>query len=65
MKNRIFLSLLFLAFIAIGIWWTIIPNKKITEKEQQEYLLIKKELEKLMKFKLSQNNRNATTISRL
>ncbi len=55
------------ATILVGdkLYITIIPNKKITEKEQQEYLLIKKELEKLMKFKLSQNNRNATTISRL
>ena len=31
MKNRIYLSLIFLAVIAIGIWWTIIPNKKVLD----------------------------------
>lgn len=31
MKNRIYLFLLFLAVIAIGIWWTIIPNKKVLD----------------------------------
>ena len=31
MKNRIYLSLIFLAVMAIGIWWTIIPNKKVPD----------------------------------
>lgn len=31
MKKRIYLSLIFLAVIAIGIWWTIIPNKKVLD----------------------------------
>ena len=31
MKNRIYLSILFLAVIATGVWWTIIPNKKVPD----------------------------------
>ena len=31
MKNRIYLSLIFLAVMAIGIWWTIIPNKSVAD----------------------------------
>jgi hypothetical protein len=31
MKNRIYLSFIFLAVIGVGIWWTIIPNKKVLD----------------------------------
>lgn len=30
MKNRIYLFIIFLAVIATGVWWTIIPNKKVS-----------------------------------
>jgi hypothetical protein len=44
---------------------TIIPNKKVTPTEQKEYLMIKKELENLMKLKLSQILSNSPKASRL
>lgn len=31
MKNRIYLPLIILVVIAIGIWWTIIPNNKVLD----------------------------------
>jgi len=31
MKNRFYLISLFLAFVALGIWWTVIPNKKVLD----------------------------------
>ncbi|MEY4287683.1 MAG: hypothetical protein RL511_1772 [Bacteroidota bacterium] len=31
MKNRFYLVSLFLALVALGIWWTIIPNKKVLD----------------------------------
>jgi len=44
---------------------TIIPNHKITPSEQKDYLLIKKELEHMIKIKLSHNKTTSGRFSRL